>query len=170
MYRIRNFEISQGGWGGGGQVPLLTVSWTPMSILHFSCIVIGKTLWHSAVKIRGLIVFKKCTTIKPTIWCEEYAELGSCDCCMMVDAAEVGNNKLWMSWCDNTEETWRIKSWLIWLTLTVKTSRQEFGSIDMEPDDIDFVGDAVPPPPINFLRNIFKFVCKIFKIKQRGFK
>jgi hypothetical protein len=33
------------------------------------------------------------------------------------------------------------------LTLTVKTSRHEFGSIDIDPDDIDFVGEDVPPTP-----------------------
>jgi hypothetical protein len=34
-----------------------------------------------------------------------------------------------------------------WLTLTVKISRHELGSIDMDPDDIDFVGEPIPPTP-----------------------
>ena len=74
--------------------------------------------------------------------------------------------------CESTVDTWRMRSWLIWLTLTVRTSlpplaaaaAATFGSEGtkvgpmpttppplatplMEPDDIDLVGELAPGPP-----------------------
>ena len=58
--------------------------------------------------------------------------------------------------CDSTVDTWRMRSWFIWLTLTVRTSLPPLAAAATFGSEGTRVGPmpTTPPPPLNLRRHL----------------